>query len=213
MRLPIAAFRTVLLLAVAISVNAQQPPGPQLEGKPARGEFPIGRRLTLSGVRNFGEVTPNLYRGGQPNAEGFAGLAKMGINIVVDMRGDRRQEREVIKHLGMQYVPIPWHCPHPRDAVFAQFLMLLRKNPDAKVFVHCLLGDDRTGMTIAAFRIVEQGWTAEEAKREMEVFGFSTTHHLLCPGLVGYEGRFPQIYRTSPVFESLRSSPSPLGPR
>ncbi len=173
----------------------------------------MGRRLSLAGMRNFGEVAPNLYRGGQPTAEGFAGLAKMGINIVVDLRGNRRQEREEVTRLGMQYEPIPWHCPHPRDAVFAHFLTLLRKNPDAKVFVHCLLGDDRTGMTIAAFRMVEQGWTAEEAKHEMEFFGFSAGHHLLCPGLAGYEERFPHIYRTSPVFESLRSTPSTLGPR
>lgn len=213
MRLPLAAFRIVLLLATAVAVNAQQPPGAQSESKPGHTELPIGRRLTLSGVRNFGEVTPNLYRGGQPNAEGFAGLAEMGINIVVDLRGNRRQEREEVSRLGMQYVPIPWHCPWPKDAVFAQFLTLLRKHPEAKVFVHCLLGDDRTGMTIAAFRIAEQGWTAEEARREMEAFGFSASHHLLCPSLAGYEERFPLTFRTSPAFESLRSSPSTQGPR
>ncbi len=213
MRLPVAAFRFVLVLAAAASVNAQRQPVAYGRDRPSHAVVAIGRRLTLVGVRNFGEVTPNLYRGGQPSAEGFAGLARMGIHIVVDLRGNRRQERDQVTRLGMQYVPIPWHCPRPRDAVFAQFLALLRKNPDSRVFVHCLLGDDRTGMTIAAFRMVEEGWTAQEAKHEMEAFGFSAGHHWLCPGLAGYEERFPHIYRTSPVFESLRSSPSPLGPR
>jgi hypothetical protein len=31
---------------------------------------------------------------------------------------------------------------------------------------------DRTGRMIAAYRMAEQGWTAEEAKKEMEAYGF-----------------------------------------
>ncbi|HMJ21269.1 MAG TPA: hypothetical protein VK513_05150, partial [Terriglobales bacterium] len=38
---------------------------------------------------NFGEATTTLYRGGQPSKQGFRMLARMGINIVVDLRGSR----------------------------------------------------------------------------------------------------------------------------
>src|ERR1700674_4563980 len=38
---------------------------------------------------NFGEATTTLYRGGQPSKRGFRILAKMGVNIVVDLRGSR----------------------------------------------------------------------------------------------------------------------------
>jgi len=54
-----------------------------------------------------------------------------------------------VRRHGMQYVAIPWHCPFPRDETFARFLRLMRDNPNKKVFVHCRLGDDRTGMMIA----------------------------------------------------------------
>jgi hypothetical protein len=34
-------------------------------------------------------------------------------------------------------------------------------------------------MMIAAFRMAEQGWTADEAKQEMRAFGFKPLHHLI----------------------------------
>ena len=42
--------------------------------------------------------------------EGFDSLAGMG-------------------NLGMEYVPMPWHCPFPKDKIFARFLTLLRQKP------------------------------------------------------------------------------------
>lgn len=165
----------------------------------------IPPRSILLGVPNFGQVTPTLYRGGQPNREGFANLRKLGIDIVVDLRGSRAGERRVVTGLGMRYVAIPWRCYSPRDEVFAQFLTLLRENPGKKVFVHCKVGDDRTGMDIAAYRMAEQNWTAEQARKEMEVYGVNWFHRTICPRLGSYEKDFPRRFETSPAFRELRS--------
>jgi tyrosine-protein phosphatase SIW14 len=164
--------------------------------------------LPIKGVANAAEITPRLYRGAQPTVQGLETLAGMGINIVVDLRGSRNDERERVNRLGMQYVPIPWHCPFPHDDVFARFLSLLRQNPSKKVFVHCRLGDDRAGMIIAAYRMAEQGWTAKEAMKEMKAYGFSSPHHLICPGLASYEASFPRRFRTDSAFRELRA-PAP----
>ena len=165
----------------------------------------LGRSLTIAGIPNAGEVTPALYRGGQPTSQGFEALANLGINIVVDLRGSRKDESELVTKLGMRYVSIPWHCPFPKDDAFASFLTLLRQNPGEKVFVHCRLGDDRTGMTIAAYRMAEQSWTAIRAKQEMEAFGFTLPHHFICPSLLSYEESFPQRFRSNPAFDSLHT--------
>jgi protein tyrosine phosphatase (PTP) superfamily phosphohydrolase (DUF442 family) len=165
------------------------------------------KKINIEGVPNLAEVTPNLYRGGQPTERGLRSLAKLGISIVVDGRGEsraRNRERHEVVKLGMQYVAIPWHCPFPKDAVFARFLLLIRQNREKKIFVHCRLGDDRVGMMIAAYRMAEQGWTAEEAMQEMKAEGFTSSHHFICPGLARYEKSFPHRYRTSPAFQSLR---------
>jgi hypothetical protein len=161
------AFRLVFavaLLAGTMFLPAQEPP--DVPSAPSEAKHTIARKLTLPGVPRFGEVTPTLYRGGQPTQKGFSNLAKMGIDIVVDLRGSRDSERRIVTRLGMRYVPLHWQCFSPRDEHFAQFLTLLRENPGKKVFVHCRVGNDRTGMDIAAYRIAEQGWTAEEASKE-----------------------------------------------
>jgi protein tyrosine phosphatase (PTP) superfamily phosphohydrolase (DUF442 family) len=170
-------------------------------------ERTIAKRLAVSGVPNLGEVTPTLYRGAQPTPQGFQKLAEMGISIVVDLRERGREiERQQATKLGMRFVAIPWNCFHPEDADMARFLKLLRHNHSKKVFVHCQTGDDRTGMMIAVYRMAEEGWTAEEAMKEMEAYGFTSSHHLICPGLSSYEARFPRRFKTSPAFRDLRRS-------
>ena len=165
---------------------------------------PVNKSMRKN-LPNFGEATTTLYHGGQPSKSGFRILAKMGINIVVDLRGSRDSERKIVTHLGMQYVALPWRCSFPKDKIFAQFLTLLRKNPGKKIFVHCRLGDDRTGMMIASYRMAQEGWSAERAEKEMEKFGFSFTHRrLICPGLSSYEEKFPQRFKTNPAFRDLR---------
>lgn len=163
------------------------------------------RKLMYPGLPNFGEVTPTLYRGAQPSPQGFEQLRRMGISIVIDAReGSREDERKLVAKLGMKYVQIPWHCPYPKDSVMAKFLTVIRDNPGRRVFVHCKTGDDRTGLMIAVWRMVEQGWTTEQAREEMQIYGFTFSHHFICPGLAAYEAAFPQRYRTSPVFAQLR---------
>lgn len=166
----------------------------------------IGKKL----VPDFAEITPMLYRGAQPRKHGFDALARIGIQIVVDVRGDRRSERKEVTSLGMQYVPMHWECSFPKDRIFAQFLTLIRNNPGKKIFVHCRIGDDRTGMMIAAYRMAVEGWTPKRALEEMTNYGFSTTHKLvICPRLSEYEEHFPERFATKPEFEELRSSQAP----
>jgi tyrosine-protein phosphatase SIW14 len=158
----------------------------------------------VKGVPDFVEVTTHFLRGGQPSRTGFERLREMGVDVVVDLRGNRDSERREVNRLGMEYVTISWHCPFPHDATFARFLTLMRANARRKVFVHCRLGDDRVGMMVAAYRMAEQGWTAKQAMQEMRASGFTRAHHLLCPGLASYEKHFPQHYRSNPAFAALR---------
>jgi tyrosine-protein phosphatase SIW14 len=201
------AFRVVCtctLVAGPMCLAAQTPP-PKACSVPSEANHAIATRLKIQGVPNSGKVTSTLCRGAQPTKEGFANLDKLGIDIVVDLRGSRASERQLVTGLGMRYVALPWHCYSPHDEHFAQFLTLLRENPGKKVFVHCRVGDDRTGMDIAAYRMAEQGWTAEEAKKEMEAYGVNWFHRTICPRLGSYEKQFPARFKTSPAFQGLRS--------
>ena len=195
----------MLLLAVGIAhAQGQQDPGSDLS--PVHPARVFGEKRKVQGISNFGKVTPTLFRGAQPAREGFEALAKMGIDIVVDARGDRTNgEGKEASRLGMKYVAIPWRCASPQDDVFIRFLKLLQENPGKKVFVHCQLGADRTGMMIASYRMAGEGWSADDAMREMQHFGFTFPHHFICPGLAHYEQSFPDRLKSNPAFKDLRS--------
>ena len=194
----------VVLVAVALAAALQTtaPNNQQAKSPKTRA---MGQKLEEKGVPNFGEVTPTLYRGGLLNTTGLKALAKMGISVVVDTHANDESEEKEARKLGMKYVAIPWHCPWPHDEVFAKFLKVVHENKGKKIFVHCRLGDDRTGMMVAAYRMAEEGWTADEAMNEMKMFGFTRSHHFICPGLASYEKSFPERLKQSPVLAEERS--------
>ena len=199
------AIATILSVATCAQDSASTP---HALGAPVRAHA-YATKLKMPGVPGFAEVTPNLYRGHQPSEEGFENLAKMGINIDVDLRlSHKGSERKRVTALGMEYVSIPWFCMRPKDGAFAKFLQLVRDNPDKKIFVHCRVGDDRVGMNIAAYRMAEQGWSAEEARKEMVESGVNWFHRRICPGLGRYEKEFPERFRTKPAFAELRNEQS-----
>ena len=199
---PIRWYSLLIVFAFALYVSAAS--GQAGKDGVTRSQHAMGIRMALKEIPNFGQVTPKLYRGGLPIGGGIQALKKLGVEIVVDLRGgNNTSEKAAVTEAGMQYVSIPSHCPFPRDAPFARFLKLIRENPGKKVFVHCRLGDDRTGMTVAAYRMAEEGWTADEALKEMRAFGFNYLHQGICPGMESYEQSFPQRLKKSPAFRDL----------
>jgi tyrosine-protein phosphatase SIW14 len=171
--------------------------------KPGDVPHAVAERISVPGVSNFGEVTPTLFRGAQPTERGFENLSKMGVAIVVDLRegGEVEREQKEVTALGMKFVAISWNCRDPKDAYFSKFLTLLRENPGKKVFVHCHSGVDRTGMMIAAYRMDEQGWTADESLGEMKTFGLSMFHRMICSPIESYEAKFPSIMSGNAEFQ------------
>ncbi len=201
---PVGILPIILVVAFSAGIGANAPQTRQQTQSPATRA--IGRRLDEKGVRNFGEVTPTLYRGGLVNTAGINALKKLGMNVIVDTHANDESEEKTVESLGMKYVAIPWHCPWPHDEVFAKFLKVVHENKGKKIFVHCRLGDDRTGMMVAAYRMAEEGWTADEAMREMQSFGFTRTHHFICPSLARYEKHFPEHLKNDPAFEQERAA-------
>lgn len=194
----------LLALAVLFQVNGATPQGAKTETTPA--QHPMGTRQSVQGIPNFGQVSDTLYRGALPNTTGLKALKKMGIDVVVDLRrGNDGFEEKTVTDLGMKYVSIPSRCPFPQDDPIARFLGTIEENRGKKVFVHCRLDDDRTGIAVAAYRMAEQGWNADEALKEMHAFGFSSLHTMMCPGLERYEQSFPERLKNDAAFRQLPS--------
>ncbi len=170
-------------------------------------ESPVvfARRQPISGVPNFAEVTPKLYRGARPTAEGFRNLKQLGVEIVVSLSAGEKEtasEQRLVAALGMRYVGISWNrFRRPANRQVAQFLALVRANPEKKIFVHCRQGRDRTGVMVAAFRMAELHWSPEQALEEMAAFHF---HSFWLHSWKSYVEGFPQQFSSEPSFGPLR---------
>jgi tyrosine-protein phosphatase SIW14 len=131
----------------------------------------------LSGLHNFHQVNPKLFRGGQPSPGGMEQLQKLGVKTVVDLResGERAEaEKKVVEGLGMRYVNVPmkgFHTPEPGQV--AKVMQIIDSNADGAVFVHCRRGADRTGTVIAVYRITHDGWDNGRALAEARALGMS----------------------------------------
>jgi protein tyrosine phosphatase (PTP) superfamily phosphohydrolase (DUF442 family) len=201
-----------LLVALAVGarpvVGVVHPPAVQSQTPPPTGSAgsPSASRLRYAGLPNFGVVSDQLYRGAQPDESGFAELARLGIAIVVNLRHERdriARERTLVEGLGMHYVSIPWRGhDDPNPVQVAQFLRLLRDNPQRKVFVHCQRGAERTGVMVACHRISREQWTPERAQAEMEVFGFRRRF----AHLTRFVKAFPTLLLRDPVLKTFGSS-------
>ena len=159
-------FATVVLFA-SLSVSSAQSAAPAAVERPSSWAVPLEK----PGLPNLFKVTDSLYRGAQPTAAGFAELTNMGIRTVVNLRA-RHSDAEEIGTLSLRRIEIPTDTWDLDEASAVRFLQTVTKTNGAPFFVHCQHGADRTGTMCAVYRVVIQGWTKEEAIREMTEGGY-----------------------------------------
>ena len=198
---------TLLLTSVVPQVHAQNTPQAIT---PSVMSSAYGEKLKIRGVPNPGKINDGLYRGAQPNEQGLEELKKLGITTVVDLRAEDRHklewERQQAEKLGMRFVHIPIAAfAAPTNEEAAQFLSLF-SDPQQKIFVHCLLGEDRTGVFVATYRMSVQKWPVTQALREMYSFGFNGFWH---PAMKAFVRDFPARLTSAPALASLQNGKTP----
>lgn len=129
--------------------------------------------------KNFGEVTTGeVYRSGRLTPEAMRKVVEdKGVRTIVDLgawnpgSGGDQRERLTAESLGASYVRLPLFGDGRGDP--NQYVRALRviTDPGAQpVLVHCAAGSERTGVAIALYRMIEQGWTIDQAMDEARRF-------------------------------------------
>ena len=168
-----------------------------------------GQRPAAQEIENFGKVNDNYYRGGQPRAEHYGELRRMGIKTVIDLRKDSKREApEWARAAGLNYINLPLVASKPAtEEQTTEFLKLVNDPNNWPVYVHCKGGRHRTGALTAIYRITNDGWTADQAFDEMLKYDFDNGSNI--GGMLGGGGRARQKRFVYAYYERHASAKDP----
>ena len=133
-----------------------------------------------SPIPNFCVVTPDvLWRGAKPAPDGAAWLIQRGVRTIVNLEllhDDRRAFGEAKparagRHEAGYFRIADWEpnaviAPALLDDHVAHFLAVVERRPKP-VYVHCRSGQNRTGVMVAAYRVIVEGLSRDAAIAEM----------------------------------------------
>ena len=182
--------RLFLLLYVGFALAARSlaaetnspaaPPATQPAVRPASWAQPLAQE----GVPNLHVVvTGRLYRSAQPTTEGMRNIERLGVKTVLNLRAHHSDGDELdATNLGRETIAIDTWALKESDVI--RFLQIVTDTNRQPVLVHCQHGADRTGTMCAVYRMAVQGWTREEAIREMTEGGYG--YHPLWRNLISF---------------------------
>jgi protein tyrosine/serine phosphatase len=164
----VSARRNVLAAVLALVILPFTPTYPVLAQD---------TRLSVSSIRidNFGQVNPTYFRGAQPKGADFANLTSLGIKTLISLTSDDSlaNERALVEQAGLKFVKIPMSTRvAPTADELSQFMTVVTDPANQPVYVHCVGGRHRTGVMTAAYRMAHDGWSAEQAFKEMKQYKF-----------------------------------------
>ena len=124
------------------------------------------------------QVAPGVFSGCMPaSAVDFRVLRRHGVRTILSLETMACHvvpERKLAQQFAMEFrnVPIlPSFIP-PTERRIREGLMILHDPSLRPVFVHCLVGDDRTSFITGLYRIYFENWTPQAAWNEMIRSGF-----------------------------------------
>jgi protein tyrosine/serine phosphatase len=171
--------RAIILATLILGTGIVCGQAPLTAPRPANWAEP----LSLEGVPNFFRITPNLYRSEQPTALGFRNLEKLGIRTVINLRWFNNDDKEAAgTHLRTERVKILTWDIGDQDVVAV--MRLLKDPANGPFLIHCQHGADRTGLMSAMYRVLDQGWTAEDAIAELKGGGYG--YHSMWSNILRY---------------------------
>jgi protein tyrosine/serine phosphatase len=147
--------------------------------RPSKWAVPI----QLPGVGNLYKINDNLYRSAQPTKQGMKNLKKLGIKTIINLRA-LHSDTDEISGTGLLDEELSVKTWHIEDEDVIRVLRIIRKKENSPFLIHCQHGADRTGVMSAMYRIVEQGWSKDEAIREMVDGGYG--FHSIWSNIINY---------------------------
>jgi protein-tyrosine phosphatase len=139
---------------------------------------------TAAPLNHFAEIDKNVYVGAKPHSDKqFEYLKEHHVRYIVNARFlpflSGGEERKAKKY-GMQFIAIPLNASPvaPSRKHVDEILRTLHNTERQPVYLHCVLGRDRTSLLLGLYKIYFQGVSKADAFTEMRKSGFRTVWFL-----------------------------------
>ena len=127
----------------------------------------------LNRAENFYQISADVFRSEQPDVNLVPQLKQNRIDVVINLRSrdlDSTQLKD--QNLKLIHIPINTWSINREDLLQVMFEIQQAKAFEQKILIHCYHGSDRTGASIAMYRIIFEGWSTQDALDEMKYGGY-----------------------------------------
>ena len=159
-------YLVMLSLCISVSGCMTTPALPDAERPQHWGQ-------SMQPEHNFYQISETVFRSEQPDQDLVPSLKAQQIDVIINLRS-RNQDLKKLPNQGFKLVHIPIHTwAIDRDDLLKvmQQIQHAQQNQQ-KVLLHCYHGSDRTGASVAMYRIIFQNWPTADALAEMKYGGY-----------------------------------------
>ncbi len=160
-----ALLSKVLLVFLLVIVCLQ--PGFSQQSKRPKG---WAVKIENQPVKNLWKLNDSIYRSGQPESSNIPYLEQIGMKGVLNLRS-HHSDKEILSGSGITDYTVEMKADAFTDKEIIKALQVIASS-QKPLLIHCKQGSDRTGVVIAMYRIIFQGWSKEQALNELQNGGY-----------------------------------------
>jgi len=170
---------TAVLAAPVLAQDASAPIPAAAAVRPVQWAEPV----EMEGVSNLHRISPTLYRSEQPTALGMKNLERLGIRTIINLRAFN-DDKDEVKGTSLRTERVKILTWDIDDQQVVEVMRMLRDPQNGPFLIHCQHGADRTGLMSAMYRILEQGWSVDDALAELTGGGYG--YHSMWSNILKY---------------------------
>ncbi|NLP57278.1 dual specificity protein phosphatase family protein [Lutibacter sp. B1] len=143
--------------------------------------IPVIEKIESANFDNLYKLNDFLYRSEQPSKKGMQEIENADIKTVLNLRKKNKDlKKSKNTQLKLMHFPIKTSKFSNND-IFESLKII--KEAEKPILIHCWYGSDRTGVIVAAYRMVFENWPKDKAIAEFtdKRFGY---HKLLYPNVL-----------------------------
>ena len=163
------------LIALVLCLNLQ---GCMQHESVAHEQRPKDWGTLVSQAQNFYQVSDDVFRSEQPGIAMIPELKRHEIGTIINLRA-KDSDSFVFKNenFNLVHIPIDTWAINRQDLLEVMQQIKIAKQNNQRVLLHCYHGSDRTGASVAMYRIIFEHWAIDDAVKEMKEGGYG--YHII----------------------------------